>query len=126
MRTILVVEDEVVVSLFLTTILQEQGFGVATAACASEAAQVLASPPRDFAGAIIDIGLPDAPGDSLVDRIHASLPELPILVATGFSETEMAQRFKNQRGIRVIGKPFDEGDLLCELEFFGRDRSPLN
>jgi DNA-binding NtrC family response regulator len=126
MSTILVVEDEVVVSLFLTTILREQGFGVAAATCAAEAVQMLASPPQDFGGAIIDIGLPDSPGDALVDRIHASRPELPILVATGFSELEMAQRFRNERGIHVIGKPFDENALLCALEVFGRERPPLS
>ena len=35
------------------------------------------------------------------------MPGLPIVIATGFSETEFGRRFQNDERLRVIGKPFD-------------------
>jgi len=46
-------------------------------------------------------------GDQLVAPIRAVLPELPIVIATGFSETEFGRRFQHDARVRVVGKPFD-------------------
>jgi len=45
--------------------------------------------------------------DQLVAPIRAVLPELPIVIATGFSETEFGRRFQHDARVRVVGKPFD-------------------
>jgi hypothetical protein len=46
-----------------------------------------------------------------VAPIRAVLPELPIVIATGFSETEFGRRFQEDARVRVIGKPFDAPQL---------------
>jgi FixJ family two-component response regulator len=65
--------------------------------------------------AIIDVGLPDTSGDQLVAPIRAVLPQLPIVIATGFSETEFGGRFRHDARLRVIGKPFDAPQLWSAL-----------
>ena len=47
--------------------------------------------------------------------IRAVLPELPIVIATGFSETEFGRRFQDDSRVRVIGKPFDAPQLWSVL-----------
>jgi CheY-like chemotaxis protein len=105
--TILVVEDEIVVSFFIRTLFEERGLRVAVAATAAEALQLIETLGPSLGAAIIDVGLPDTPGDQLVAPIRATLPELPIVIATGFSETVFGRRFQNDERVRVIGKPFD-------------------
>ncbi len=105
--TILIVEDEVVVSFFIRTLFEERGLQVAVAATAAEALQLIETLGPGLGAAIIDIGLPDTPGDQLVAPIRAALPKLPIVIATGFSETEFGRRFQDDERVRVIGKPFD-------------------
>lgn len=105
--TILIVEDEFVVAFFIRTLLEERGLRVAAATTAAEALQLLETLGSSLGAAIIDVGLPDAPGDQLVAPIRAALPELPIVIATGFSETEFGCRFQADERLRVIGKPFD-------------------
>jgi CheY-like chemotaxis protein len=110
-RTVLIVEDEIVVSFFIRTLLEERGLQVAVAATAAEAVQLLENLGPTLGAAIIDVGLPDTSGDQLVAPIRAVLPELPILIATGFSETEFGRRFQQDARVRVIGKPFDSPQL---------------
>jgi len=43
------------------------------------------------------------------------LPELPIVIATGFSESEFGRRFQDDARVRVIGKPFDAPQLWSAL-----------
>jgi CheY-like chemotaxis protein len=117
--TILVVEDETLVSFFIRTLFEERGLNVAVATTAAEALQLIGTLGPRLGAAIIDVGLPDTPGDQLVAPIRATLPELPIVIATGFSETEIGRRFRADGRLRVIGKPFDAPLLwsaLAELD----------
>jgi len=113
--TVLVVEDETLVSFFIRTVLEERGLQVAVAATAAEALQLIEKLGSGLGAAIIDVGLPDTPGDQLVAPIRAALPQLPIVIATGFSETEFGRRFQDDGRLRVIGKPFDAPLLWSAL-----------
>ena len=113
--TVLVVEDETVVSFFIRTLLEERGLHVAVAATAAEALQLIETLGSRLGAAIIDVGLPDTPGDQLVAPIRTARPGLPIVIATGFSETEFGRRFQDDGRLRVIGKPFDAPLLWSAL-----------
>ena len=113
--TVLIVEDEIVVSFFIRTLFEERGLQVAVASTAAEALQLIESLGPALGAAIIDVGLPDTSGDRLVPPIRAVLPELPIVIATGFSETEFGRRFQDDARVRVIGKPFDAPQLWSVL-----------
>lgn len=113
--TVLIVEDEIIVSFFMRTLFEERGLQVAVAETAAEALTLLETLGPKLSTAIIDVGLPDTSGDQLVAPIRAVLPELPIVIATGFSETEFGRRFQDDARIRVIGKPFDAPQLLSAL-----------
>lgn len=113
--TILIVEDETLVSFFIRTLLEDRGLKVAVAATAAEALQLIEALGANLGAAIIDVGLPDTPGDQLVAPIRSKLPQLPIVIATGFSETEFGRRFQADERVRVIGKPFDAPVLWSAL-----------
>lgn len=113
--TVLIVEDEIVVSFFMRTLLEERGLKVAVAANAAEALQLIEALSPRLSAAIIDVGLPDTSGDQLIGPIRAVLPDLPIVIATGFSETEFGRRFQDDARVRVIGKPFDAPQLWSVL-----------
>ena len=114
-RPVLIVEDEIVVSFFMRTLFEERGLQVAAATTAAEALELIESLGPTLGAAIIDVGLPDTSGDQLVAPIRAVLPELPIVIATGFSESEFSRRFQEDARVRVIGKPFDAPQLWSVL-----------
>lgn len=109
--TVLIVEDEIVVSFFMRTLFEERGLQVAVAETGAQALDLLDRLGPQLATAIIDVGLPDTSGDQLVGPIRAVRPELPIVVATGFSASEFGRRFQQDARVRVIGKPFDAPQL---------------
>jgi CheY-like chemotaxis protein len=113
--TVLIVKDEIVVSFFIRTLFEERGMQVAAAGTAAEALELIGALGPKLGVAIIDVGLPDTSGDQLVAPIRAVLPEVPIVIATGFSETEFGRRFQDDARIRVIGKPFDAPQLWSAL-----------
>lgn len=115
LTNILVVEDEHLIGLFIQDALGEAGFHVELTATANEARQRFRISAADFGATIIDVGLPDDPGDELAEEIRRIRPDLPIIIATGLRENVFAERFAGDPKVRAIGKPYDGPMLLLTL-----------
>jgi CheY-like chemotaxis protein len=111
--TILVVEDEFLVRLFAVDALEDAGFRVLQAETAAAGLQALQGAP-DLRAAVIDMGLPDRPGDQLAAEIQALRADLPIVIASGRSGRELRQQFAGNPRIAVLVKPYT-GPLLLEV-----------
>jgi DNA-binding response OmpR family regulator len=116
---ILLVEDEVLVRMFAVDALEDEGFKVEECATAAEALAKAEALGPNLAAAIVDIGLPDRPGDQLVAELRAAQDELPILIASGRSERELKERFALERRVGIVIKPFTGPTLLDALEKIG-------
>ncbi len=89
MNHILVVDDEAEIRSSLEEILREEGYGVATAATATEALVLLEDAPFDVV--LLDIWLPDRDGLDVLGDIHRQgaeqRPEVVIISGHGTIET---------------------------------------
>jgi PAS domain S-box-containing protein len=112
---ILLVEDEELVQMIAADYLEEFGFAVETASSATEAMNKLKRLNGNLAAAIIDIGLPDRKGDVLVGEVRAIYPSLPILIASGYGEDVLRQRFGKDARVGFIGKPYAAAQLQDAL-----------
>lgn len=115
---ILVVEDEPLVRMFAVDALEDAGFRVIQAGTAAEALQALQGAP-DVRAALVDIGLPDRPGDQLAAEIHALRADLPIIIASGRSGRELRERFAGNARMTILGKPYTGPLLLDALADIG-------
>jgi DNA-binding response OmpR family regulator len=115
---ILIVEDEPLIRMFVVDTLEDSGFQVAEADSAADAIAQLGGE-EDFAAVIIDVGLPDRPGDGLADEARAKWPELPVVIASGRDRNELARRFSQDSRITVLGKPYTSHMLLNALRDLG-------
>ena len=116
---ILVVEDEILLRMLIVETLADHGYLTVEAANCSEALQKLQSFGDGLSGAIIDLGLPDKPGDELVREIRTSKPGLPILLATGYGADVIRERLPQDAHLQILGKPFDPEEIAAALERFG-------
>jgi hypothetical protein len=57
-----------------------------------------------FDAAILDMGLPDRPGDQLAAELRAIRRDLPLLIASGYDSRDLQQRFAGDRRIAVMAK----------------------
>jgi DNA-binding response OmpR family regulator len=113
---ILLVEDELLISMVTAELLGDAGFLVEEAATATEAVEKLTV---RFAAAIVDIGLPDRPGDVLARELREAQADMPILIASGRDRREVARMFKDDDKVGCVSKPYDIDVLLDALRDLG-------
>ena len=116
---VLVVEDEVLLRMLVVDVLTEANYRVVEAGSFSEARAKFAETGNDLAGAVIDLGLPDRPGDELIGVIRAVRSDLPIILATGYASERVRERFAQDERVQVVTKPFQPETLVAALRRFG-------
>ena len=110
-RRALVIEDEALLAEFVAEILEEFGFAVTSAASAESALSCAREHIAAFEFAILDLGLPDRPGEEVAAELRKLRPDFPIIVATGRSDDETRQRFQNFGEIVFLMKPYSVDHL---------------
>lgn len=117
MNKILVVEDDSSVSELVKTVLEGENYTIITAASAEEAKQLINAETPELA--MIDIILPGQGGMDLILDLHASNPDLGIILTSGKIDMTMAT-FKvlaHQFGvISILPKPFTVEELLSTVK----------
>ena len=86
---VLLVDDDPLVLAATADMLRELGHETIETTSAKKALEVLGAGERPDL-AILDYAMPEMSGSALADLIHEICPELPLLLATGYSEREKA------------------------------------
>ena len=108
---VLLVEDEVLVRMMAAEQLQDLGYRVETAGSSMEAMSKVELMEADIAVAIVDVGLPDLKGDALASELRARHPHLPIVMATGYEDSGLRERFAADDRIAFMHKPYTQADM---------------
>ena len=116
---ILIVEDEVLVRMFAVDALEDAGFHVDQAANGAEAIALRTKLGDAFTAVVIDLGLPDVPGDQVATQMRALRSDVPILIASGRSEKELRERFTMDGRVGIMVKPFTGPMLIAALATLG-------
>jgi DNA-binding response OmpR family regulator len=115
-RCVLLVEDEALVAMVAVDALNELGFEVIEAASATVALQ-LAEINKDKIGvALVDLGLPDLPGEELVGELRSLYPGLPIIVASGKGPGAIDEKLQSLHDVVILPKPYNFDDLQSVVE----------
>jgi PAS domain S-box-containing protein len=111
--TILVVDDEEWVLELAREFLKRSDFDVVTADGGREALEILRGDSGKAIDAVVlDLTMPDLDGQQTFQEIRALRPELPVIVASGFSEEATADRFAPDEIAAFIRKPYEPEDLV--------------
>jgi CheY-like chemotaxis protein len=116
---LLVVEDEPLLQLLIVDTMRDIGLAAEAVGSAAEALERLRGQPDNFAGAVVDVGLPDRPGDELVAEMRALRATLPIILSTGQDEAAFRDRFGRDPLVGYLGKPYSIGQLEAALRAVG-------
>jgi DNA-binding response OmpR family regulator len=106
---ILIVEDELLVALSLREALSDAGFDVDCAYLGSTVIDERAGVEWD--AALVDMGLPDRNGATVVQHLLQQQPQLPVILTTGL-ETPETRRFASDHELTILAKPFDDATLV--------------
>lgn len=110
--SVLLVEDSPSNAMVYQSYMQN-GYSVRVAHSGTEALDQLAR--RDFDVVITDVRLPDMSGLSILDKIQAESPSLPVIVITAHGSVDMVVDAMQRGASDFISKPFDKARLAVTL-----------
>ncbi|HEX7727515.1 MAG TPA: response regulator transcription factor [Terracidiphilus sp.] len=119
---LLLVEDERDIQTFLQQALAEAGYLVDLAVNGKSAEQLAASQPYDIL--IVDLGLPDQDGISLIRRLHQVGVKAPILILSARRSVDDRVHGLEHGGDDYLTKPFALAELLARLRNLLKRNSP--
>ena len=119
MSRILVVEDEPRIASFLLKGLKAAGFSAQATASGAEAIERAVSDQADLI--ILDVGLPDIDGFSVLEQIRGQGVSVPVIMLT--ARSSVAARVKGLEGGAddYVPKPFSFEELLARVRLRLRD-----
>ncbi len=113
-RRILLVEDEVVLRMSTTDMLERLDCFVSGVGSGEQALELLGrGAPYDLL--VTDLGLPGMSGEELAARVRASHPGLPVIIASGYGRAA-----GQAEGVHFISKPYSSIDLQQALDHAAR------
>ena len=110
-RVVLVVEDDALVRMSAVDMTEALGFTPLEAEDAPSALKILGGDAR-IDVLFTDIGLPGMRGHELARKALELRPDLTIVFASGYGETEEGQEIE---GARHLGKPYEQDELAEAL-----------
>jgi PAS domain S-box-containing protein len=117
-RRVLLVEDEVVLRMSTTDMLERLGCFVSGVGSGEQALELLANG-GTFDLLLTDLGLPGMSGEELASEVRRQFPALPVVIASGYGRTGN-QGALQADGLQFIAKPYSAVDLQQALEHAAR------
>lgn len=112
---ILLVDDDVAI-LRSTSQVLEEGFQLTCipAATGTEALDLMAREPVGLV--LLDLGLPDLPGEELLTRLRRDYPEVPVIIVTALADIDSAVRCMGNGAYDYVVKGSDPGRLINSVK----------
>ncbi|WP_443751310.1 response regulator transcription factor [Asticcacaulis solisilvae] len=111
---VLLIEDDLALGAGLKAALEQLGYAVDWVVTLDDAEQALDY--TAFAAALLDLGLPDGDGLTLLRRLRKRGNGLPILVITARSQRETRLQALNDGADDYVTKPYDLDEVLARLK----------
>lgn len=115
-RTVLVVDDEAIVRRLVGRLLRRSGMLVVEASGGAEALDILAARHHEIDVMLLDLTMPGIRGDEVLAIATDRWPSVPVVVASGYTESELAARLVGLGHAAFLSKPFTADQLVASIE----------
>lgn len=113
-RRVLSVDDDPGVASTLEEALGDLGYATRIAGTGPDALHLVPEFRLDVV--LLDLAMPGMSGDGVLERLHQTDPDLPVIMVTANTDLKLAQRTLAQGALDYIVKPFDLERLAAVLE----------
>jgi len=115
--TVLVVDDDESLQNLFKLFLKKIGFSRVVVGTVKEAIAALEKQKFDLV--FLDLKLPDGPADDVYDFVKREQPDCPIVIITGYPDSEMLDRILAKGPITVLKKPLKTEQLQQTVRILG-------
>jgi DNA-binding NtrC family response regulator len=113
-KSILVVDDEQSMRIFLTKILLQENYSVVTASSGAEAVNRVTCDEPDII--LLDLRLPDMDGMAVLEKVKKILPAVPVIMVTAHGAVQSAVEAMKKGAYHYLTKPFKVEELLIMID----------
>jgi PAS domain S-box-containing protein len=113
-QSILICEDEQLVRMYLSDLLEQLGFNVVETSTMRDALNAIERNPQ-VAAAFLDVGLPDGNGLDLAAQLRERRPQLRMIIASGYVQPATG-KFEGDPNVAFLRKPFDNNSTIAALQ----------
>jgi DNA-binding response OmpR family regulator len=106
---ILIVDDDPDIQTVLHDLLESEGYIVTQASTCREALRRTRTTPFDVV--LLDIGLPDGDGFSVLGQLQEMTPSLPVILLTAATSTDLHAVALNRGAFSFLAKPYNHHEL---------------
>jgi len=120
--SVLIIDDEAAIRESLQTLLELEGYEVASAATGEDGLARVGERPFDLV--LLDVALPDRNGIELLSEFRGHQPPLPVIIITAYGTVENAVKAMQSGAANFVQKPWDNDKLLADVRAaIGRHRA---
>jgi two-component system CheB/CheR fusion protein len=110
--TILFVDDEEMLRMLAKSALERNGWRVLLAENGAEGVRLFQERRNEINVVILDMAMPVMGGGEALDRIKGIQSGVPVIIATGYGETEAEQHFAGKAMAGFLQKPYTVSQLM--------------
>jgi PAS domain S-box-containing protein len=113
---ILVVDDDASVCRIAKSMLEKSGYTVLTASDGRKALDVYREHTDEIRAVLLDLTMPRMDGEETFNELKKMNENIKVLMSSGYSEQEIAQRFADKGISGFIQKPYMSKDLIRKMK----------
>ena len=113
---VLVVDDEPIVGQLFKDSLDENAFQVTTTLSSLEALELIGN--RHFDLIFLDLVMPDLDGVEVLKRIREAGKNIPVVIITGYSDSDLMNKALGYGPFTVMKKPFTGEEIVSTVHSF--------
>jgi two-component system response regulator MprA len=110
---LLIVEDDSALQKSVNDLLQAEGYITETASSGADALRKIEKTSPDLI--LLDLGLPDIQGESILKIVREDYPEMPVIILTAKSKPQEIAAGLNLGADDYLAKPFAVEELLARI-----------
>ena len=114
-RILVIDDEEMILSLFKET-LEECGHTVITADTSAKGLASIIQ--QDFDLIFLDLKMSGTDGAEILREMKGVKHRLPVVIITGYPDSEMMERASKQGPLGIMLKPFDDSDIINAINGF--------
>ena len=103
--SILVIDDEKTVRVVARRALKNSGYSVWTAESGEQGIEILDAH-LEISAVVLDLAMPVMTGDQVAPLLRSRRPDVPIILSSGYSESEAVRRFEGGSIAAFLQKPY--------------------
>ncbi len=112
---VLVIDDEPGIRRFALRVIESAGYQVIEAGDGPQGLEIFARQKPEIVAIVMDLSMPGMEGPELARALRQLDPGIPVLVMSGYSDSEVAEKLAGTGVSEFVKKPFRPQELIARL-----------